>query len=431
MTRARPLAAIIARGTLLLVLLGSTAAILFATARTAGRVSALADTSLETTALALSTAAESALRSGSGGTDGEIRQILSDRVVAYALIAARDGTILFHTNPSLTGSRIPEAGLNEAFRSGRASGRRVTLGTGLPAFAFDYVLHRPDGSPELLRLVLHTVAADRIAADARRMWWTVGAVLVLLWAAGILLDRAFERHARIQAEAETRERLALIGQMTASLSHEIRNALGSVKGFAQWADEKTPAPDPRKEALASVIRGAARIEALVDDLLLFSREETYGLELVDVEPLFREAVAEAPPWQGSVTLEVAPGTRAAADRDKLRRVLANGIRNAIQAMGSAGRLALSARTEGDTAALRIEDTGPGIPEAERPRLFTPFHTTKSDGTGLGLAYSKKVVEGMGGRIELSSREGGGGAVLLVILPARLEARRAEDRADRG
>jgi signal transduction histidine kinase len=107
--------------------------------------------------------------------------------------------------------------------------------------------------------------------------------------------------------------------------------------------------------------------------------------------------------------------RALADPDKLRRVLLNGVRNAIQAMGGAGVLKVTAQSEGHRLVIRIEDTGPGIPASELSRLFTPFHTTKTDGTGLGLAYSKKVIEGMKGGIELSNRDEGG-AVLAIHLP---------------
>jgi signal transduction histidine kinase len=107
--------------------------------------------------------------------------------------------------------------------------------------------------------------------------------------------------------------------------------------------------------------------------------------------------------------------RATADPDKLRRILHNGVRNAIQAMGERGALKITAWPEGNRMVIRIEDTGPGIPASELPRLFTPFHTTKTDGTGLGLAYSRKAIEGMKGEIELSNREEGG-AVLAIRLP---------------
>jgi signal transduction histidine kinase len=71
---------------------------------------------------------------------------------------------------------------------------------------------------------------------------------------------------------------------------------------------------------------------------------------------------------------------------------------------------------GRWAEIRVEDTGPGIPGADLPKMFTPFHTTKADGTGLGLAYSKKAIEGMGGRIGIRNREGERGAVLWIRLP---------------
>jgi signal transduction histidine kinase len=307
-------------------------------------------------------------------------------------------------------------GLKEWLRSGKTYGRRIRLGTGIPAYEFNYLIRSPDGKVEILRLVLHTTQADRILSDARKMWWTVGAVLLLLWAVGIAFERVLTRHLRFQAEVERRERLALIGQMTATLAHEIRNALGSVKGFTQWVDEKVDEADPRKKALGIVLRGTERIESLVNDLLLFSREESYSVEPVDPIPLLKETVAaEASGWAGEVEVKAVPGMRVLADPDKLRRVLLNGVRNAIQAMEGGGVLKITARPEGHWLVIRIEDSGPGIPASELPRLFSPFHTTKTDGTGLGLAYSKKVIEGMKGEIVLSNREEGG-AVLAIRLP---------------
>lgn len=418
------------RAVLFLVLAVSSAAILYALARNAENARALAEESLESTALALSASAENALRAGGGRATGEVREILSDRVVAYALIASRDGTVLFHTNPRLAGTRISGEAPWSPGETGRGAGRRVALGTGIPAYEYDYVLRGPGGAPELLRLVLHTTRADAIAAGARRMGWTVGSVLAVLWTVGILLERVVARHVRLAAESEKQERMSLIGRMTSTLAHEIRNALGSVKGFAQLLDEKTDGSDPRKAGLAVVIRGAGRIEAIVNDLLLFSREETFATEAVDVEGLVREVVrSDVPAWSGEVELSLEPDSLAAADREKLRRVLANGIRNALQAMGDAGRMEIATRRQGGRLAVTIGDTGPGIPPEEKPRLFTPFHTTKADGTGLGLAYSKKAVEGMGGTIDLSNRDGSG-AVLTILLPAAEGWSHGKIRADR-
>src|SRR5512141_2188029 len=126
--------------------------------------------------------------------------------------ARKDGTIVLHTNPGMVGGRIRDAGLGEWLRSGKTFGRRIMLGTGLPAYEFNYLLHGPGEEPEILRLVLPTTHMAPILSDARRMWWTVGGVLVLLWSFGIALDRVFVRHLRLEAQVERRERLALIGQ---------------------------------------------------------------------------------------------------------------------------------------------------------------------------------------------------------------------------
>lgn len=398
-----------------------TGALVYGTARSVSTVSLLADRSLESAALAIASSAEGALRDIEAREDEDVGALFADRVVAYALIADRDGRILYHTNPRLVGTDLPDrAEAGQWLASGTAFGRRAALGTGLAAYEFNYVLHRPDRPPELLRLVLHTTPAEQIVAGARRLWWPVAAVLALLWAIGLLLDRALVRHLSLRSEMERRERLALIGRMTATLAHEIRNALGGVKGYTQWAVEKLPAGAPARAELATALEGTTRIEELVNELLLYSREERYEPEAVDVEALLRDAAGGAFPWRGELSLEAEAGLRATADREKLARVLANGIRNAVEAMADGGRLALSARRDGRWCEIRIEDTGPGIPADEIPRLFTPFHTTKADGTGLGLAYSRKVVEGMGGSIMLANRPGGGAALVLRLPAARGE-----------
>ena len=249
------------------------------------------------------------------------------------------------------------------------------------------------------------------------MWWTVGLVLAVLWTLGILFERMFLRQLRLREELDKRERMALVGQMTAVLAHEIRNALGGIKGYAQWIGEKMDPADPKKTGVGFVLKGTDRIESLVNDLLLFSRDETYALIPLEPDPLIRDALAqEASFWEGRVDLSVEPGTRLVADREKLTRVLSNGIQNAIQSMGKDGTLRLSFRSEGRRVEIRIEDSGPGIPEEELPLLFVPFHTTKTSGTGLGLAYSKKIIEGMGGTITLFNRPEGPGACLSIRLP---------------
>ena len=407
----------ILRGALFAFLLLSSAAILYTTAQNIRMAESLADQALESTALSLSTSAEMELRTDHGRAGDHIRQLFSDRVVAYALIAHEDGKILFHTNPYLVGSSLGGEGLTEWLKSGKASGGRIILKTGLPAFQFNYPLHRPNGEAELLRLVLHTTPADRIISRSQRMWWTVGLVLGILWTLGILFERMFIRQFRLREELDKKERMALIGQMTAVLAHEIRNALGGIKGYAQWIGEKMDPADPKKTGVGFVLKGTDRIESLVNDLLLFSRDETYAVISLEPDPLIREALEqEASFWEGKVDLSVEPGTAFRGDRGKMTRALSNGIQNALQSMGKDGTLRLAVCSEGRWVEIRIEDSGPGIPKEEFPLLFVPFHTTKTSGTGLGLAYSKKIIEGMGGTITLFNRPEGAGACLSIRLP---------------
>jgi two-component system sensor histidine kinase HydH len=408
----------IIRAVLFLLLALFSFAMIYSTHQNMRMAQSLAQTSLESTALALSTAAENVLRKSRTDTETEIRDVLSDRVIAYALIARQDGTILFHTNSRLVGMKLSEDDVNPHLVAGTTtSSRRMTLGTGIPAYEFNFTLHQPDGRKELLRLILHTAEADLIVARAERMWWLVGLSLLLIWTTGLVLERVATRYIRLQALQEEQKRLTLIGQMAAVLAHEIRNALVSVKGYAQWINEKTPESNPLKTAMESILQGTGRIESLVNELLIFSRQEHYEMEPVDLKELIDEAAESGlVGWQGKTETEIESGKFVKADREKLYRTLVNGIRNAVEAMAGEGTLRIALSTEGRWVTLRIEDTGQGIPEEEMHRLFTPFYTTKTEGTGLGLAYAKKVVEGMKGKIELGNRKDKRGAVLSIRLP---------------
>jgi len=402
---------------LFLLLAIFSAALVYVTDQNAEIARSLASKSLESTALALSTAAENALRRYGSDQEQQIREILSDRVVAYAFIAGQDGTILFHTNPGRVGTRLAREEMGD-WLPGPVSSRQVTLGTGIPAYEFDFTLRRPDGSDELLRLILNTTQADLVLSWSNRMWWIVGSILVLLWAVGFFFERAVTRYLRLQSSQEEHERLTLIGQMTAVLAHEIRNAIAGVKGYAQWAHEKTDESQPAKTALDAVLQGTGRIETLVDELLLFSKEEGYRMEAVDLASITREAVQNGlSSWEGKMNVHVDDGTLVKADREKLYRTLVNGIRNASEATAQGGTIRIFTAIDGRWVELRIEDDGPGLSADSADRIFTPFFTTKADGTGLGLAYARKVIKGMGGIIELKNRKDARGAVLGIRLPA--------------
>lgn len=396
------------------VLAAASAGIVSATLLAGQAMRSLADQSLESTAVGISRAAGQMLR-GRGDSGLDLRVLFADRVVAYALVADADGTLIFHTNADLRGTPLDDPGALARLAGGGAAGRRAVLGTGRPVWIHDRALRTAGGRPVLLRVALQTAEADRLLSRIGRLWWSVGAVLALLWAGGLLLVLLTARSDRMRRQYERREALSLIGQMTATLAHEIRNAIGSVKGYAQLAAEKTGPGDPRFANLAAVLQGVTRIEALVGDLLRYSKDESYDVAAVDPGPLIRAAAPSAG-WGGRVEFDLEHGVRVLADREKLAGVLANGVHNALQSMGDTGLLSFGLHRRGERVALTVGDTGAGVPAAALPKLFTPFYTTKATGTGLGLAYAKKVVEGMGGTIELKNREDRAGATLTVFLP---------------
>jgi signal transduction histidine kinase len=375
--------------------------------------------SLNATAFSLASSAENLVREQKRTSERELREIFADRVVAYALIAGKDGVIQFHTNPGLIGKNLEESTLEMFFMSKKAAGTMINLQTGQSAYEYNYIFLNQDGTPRLLRLVLYTVVVDQIVAKAQQMWWAVGVVLILLWGLTVLAWIVLLRYLRARDDFQRRENVAMIGQMTGVLAHEIRNALAGVRGYTQWVEEKMEDSDPRKTGITMALQGTERIELLVNDLLLFSREEQYTLVSVDASEIIRTALYSITPWEGNIEIHDKPSMSVRADKEKLLRVLLNGIQNAIQAMGADGGLHISLHKDGQWAAIEICDTGPGVEESNHSRLFTPFYTTKMNGTGLGLAYSKKVIEGMGGRISLANRQDKSGAVLTICL-ARVE-----------
>jgi two-component system, NtrC family, sensor histidine kinase HydH len=402
---------------LITLLLIVSAGMIYLTIENVSTLDLLSVQSLENTALALATTAENNLRlSGSHKT---MAQIFSDRVVAYAFITNDTGRILFHTNPSLIGSSLSPSTFITAGRD-RTTGRRITLGTGTPAYEFRHIIHEKGGAEEVLWLVLYTAQIDRTVANAKRMWWSVAILLPAMWIAGFLFRRLLFRYLKTQKELEQKSRLAMVGQMTAVLAHEIRNALGGVKGYVQWMDEKATDPDAVHEGAAIVVKGAERIEKLVSDLLLFSKDEVYNITDFDIRSLIKETVPLAlSGWQGTIVTELGEfEMRVEADSGKVQQVLINVLQNSLQAMGNDGTLSVSLGSQGGFVRLKVVDSGPGVADDDLPKLFTPFFTTKANGTGLGLVYTKKVIEAMGGAISLENGAAQGTVFTITLNKAK-------------
>jgi signal transduction histidine kinase len=226
-------------------------------------------------------------------------------------------------------------------------------------------------------------------------------------------------------ELARRERLSALGQMAAGLAHEIRNPLGGIRLYASLL-EKDLAASPRPRDLAQKIsRGVCVLDGLVSDVLTFAGDIQLQPTPVDLGALIEECLELLAPLAGRFATQTITnfqeGVTLSADAHQLRSAVTNLLRNAIEAAGPHGRVAVSTRliARGRRGRLEISDTGPGIDSADLGRIFNPFFTTKDTGTGLGLATVHRIIEAHGGAIRVRNIAPHG-ACFEVELPAEVE-----------
>jgi two-component system, NtrC family, sensor kinase len=230
----------------------------------------------------------------------------------------------------------------------------------------------------------------------------------------------------LQQQVVRAERLATLGELAAGVVHELNNPLTSITVYADYLVRKlaTGAEEADLEKLRRIGASAQRILRFSRDLVQYARPSGRDLEPVDVAGVVRQSVSicEHLVERGGITLTVEvdpqlPVIQAIAGQ--LEQVLINLITNAVHAVESGGQVVVRARVDGpETILLEVVDSGPGILEEDRERIFEPFYTTKADGkgTGLGLPIVRNIIEQHRGRISVGTSDLGG-AAFRVILPA--------------
>ncbi|MEW6593459.1 MAG: PAS domain S-box protein [Thermodesulfobacteriota bacterium] len=240
-----------------------------------------------------------------------------------------------------------------------------------------------------------------------------------LFFTGIVRD--LTEHKALQQQVLQTERLAMLGQTLAEISHEIRNPLIMIGGFARQLLGK--ARDDKDQAKLRIItEEVARLERLLAGLRDLYRPQQLFVEDVDLAALLAEVVALVEDEAGrrgvDVRSHLAPdATRARADREKLKQVILNLVKNSLEALPDGGAITISTRHAGERVEILVADGGEGIPEEVRRHVFSPFFTTKEQGTGLGLCISKRIIDDHpGGSFLLESREGEGTVVTIGLSP---------------
>lgn len=219
------------------------------------------------------------------------------------------------------------------------------------------------------------------------------------------------------------EHLAILGQLTGGVAHELRNSLGLIKGAAHFLDENLADLSPDMATVLNILNiGVEKTDQIVKSLLTVARPTPSSWREVDVNQVAQDALTGA-----DIPESVEVATRLSAslpeimgDRGQLTLVVDNLIRNALQAMSAGGRLEVKTETpDGEWVIISVADTGSGISEADQRRLFDPLFTKRAGGIGLGLALVRSLTEGHGGHVALQS-EVGKGSVFSVHLPTNAE-----------
>lgn len=356
------------------------------------------------------------LRTGRGLDRLALAQLVVDQITWTVLVylsgGATSGATSFYGLTCVTGAAL--AGLRGAAVAAVSGG---ALYVGLVTLLARGWLPPPSDQPT----ALYTLTRGEVVYY---VLVTLLMLVVVTLLAGFLAERLRVEAGRAviaEARADRAERMAALGRLAAGLAHEIRNPLGSIAGSIQLLRDNPGLSDEDKQLCEIVQREAERLNDLVTDMLDLTRRRDPVVAEVDVSSVAREVVAlAAKSGRGGsdVGVEYRGLERAEvrADPAQLRQLIWNLVRNAVQASNPGDVVVVSIETEAAGFVLSVADQGPGIDEAARERLFDAFFTTRSHGTGVGLAVVKAIAEAHGFSIEVESREGQG-ATFRVHLAA--------------
>jgi two-component system sensor kinase FixL len=216
------------------------------------------------------------------------------------------------------------------------------------------------------------------------------------------------------------ERLAALGQVVAEISHEIKNPLMMIGGFAKQLLKRSR-DEKSTQKLSIIVNEVERLEDLLKELRELYLPRTLSIEEMSINDLLKEVHelikddCEKKRIFTELSMDRAQAT-IRGDRAKLKQVFLNLVKNAIEAMEGGGTLSVQSQLREDKVEIAIKDSGSGIPKENLKKIFSPFFTTKKHGTGLGLSISKSIIEELpGGSLAVESK-GGKGTVFRISLP---------------
>lgn len=228
---------------------------------------------------------------------------------------------------------------------------------------------------------------------------------------------------RLEREIRMHDRLAAVGRLAAGIAHEIRNPLASIAGSIEMLSHSAPFHDDQRTLVDIIIRESSRLNAIISDFLVYSREKSYRFVRVDLVPLLEDTLvllanrSQAPELKIVRRYDVQQAY-AAVDGDRMKQVFWNLLENAVRAMERKGTITVSVQATGECWRLGIADTGPGVPAKMADKIFEPFQSHFEGGTGLGLAIVYQIIQAHGAKIRVASSPEGGAEFVLEVLQAK-------------
>lgn len=232
-----------------------------------------------------------------------------------------------------------------------------------------------------------------------------------------------------QTQISRAEYFATLGELAAGLAHEIRNPLAGIAGVVEVIARDLPASSPARTVVKDVRVQIVQINRILTDLLQTVRPHPPDMRRSDLNITVEDAVIQARQQALSRPIEIALAKEFALpeidhDSNQIRQVLLNLLLNAIQAIEGPGRITVETKASAQRVSISVTDTGRGISPEHLPNIFRPFYTTKGNGTGLGLSFTRRIVEDHHGCIDVTSVVGKGSTFVISLPLSQAGAERA-------
>jgi two-component system sensor histidine kinase HydH len=225
---------------------------------------------------------------------------------------------------------------------------------------------------------------------------------------------------QLQLEVQKKDKLAVIGNLAAGVAHEVRNPLSSIKGYASYFKTLFAEDSENRAAAEVLVNETERLNRVITELLEISRPSDIKLQEVDIQTVFDTTLrlihSDANQLDNiEISLDISDDLKSMViDADRFVQVLMNVYLNSIQAMPDGGVLSTTVVSKNDHIEIVITDTGTGMTEDIRRQIFNPYFTTKTTGTGLGMAIVHKIIEAHKGEIRVVSKEGNGTEITICV-----------------